>query len=481
MNVGFQIPSRICRLRSRIAPITAATAITVTILSAGSGCERDGDTVDNKRTIRPNVVLIIMDTTRADRFGCYGNDLGLTPGIDRLAASGVRFENAFAHAPWTLPSTASLLTSRLPSSHGAGGRVRDFMPLADNVATLAEQFKSAGYKTAAIINVFFLTERFGLTRGFDHVDYFDDTTNEHMRPAVDTTDAAIRWLSANDTDPVFAMVHYFDPHLIYAPPAEFRKRFADPRDIESTEPLFGRRRDMVELRMGKIESADLPIQRLEKLYNGEIAYADQQITRLIEWLKSSGMYNDTIVVITSDHGEEFAEHGGYEHGHTLYDELLHVPLIIAGTDVPSGVTATDVVGLMDVAPTLLRLANIDVPGGFHGQELTPAFDRAPLLDRAVFSEGNMWSDSWYALRQGEKKLITIPAGEKSRAMLFDLAADPGEKTDVATRDVETAKRLLADMDLILKAASSTTRSQPLDFTDTELERLRALGYVGEQE
>jgi len=477
MNVAFQHDSRICRIRSRIERIATATAMAVTILSAGSGCERNGDTVDNKRAVRPNVVLIIMDTTRADRFGCYGNDLGLTPGIDRLAASGVRFENAFAHAPWTLPSTASLLTSRLPSSHGAGGRVRDFTPLADHVATLAEQFKSAGYKTAAIINVFFLTERFGLTRGFDHVDYFDDTTNEHMRPAVDTTDAAIRWLSANDADPVFAMVHYFDPHLVYSPPEEFRERFADPRDQQSTETLFGKRRDMVELRSGKIQSADLPIQRLEKLYNGEIAYADQQVTRLIDWLKSSGMYNDTIVVITSDHGEEFAEHGGYEHGHTLYDELLHVPLIIAGTDVPSGVTATDVVGLMDVAPTLLRLANIDVPGGFHGQELTPALEGAPLPDRAVFSEGNMWSDSWYALRQGEKKLITSPAGEKSRAMLFDLAADPGEKTDIATRDPATARRLLADMDLILKAASSRSPTQPLNLTDRERDRLCALGYI----
>lgn len=480
MNLRFFHFRGVRQFCTRLASFAQATTLAVLILFAGSGCERNGETAAKKRTVRPNVILIILDTTRADRFGCYGNDLGLTPGIDKLAATGVRFENAFAHAPWTLPSTASLLTSRLPSSHGAGGRVQSFTPLADSVATLAGQFKSAGYKTAAIINVFFLTERFGLTRGFDHVDYFEDTTNEHMRPAAETTDAAIQWLSTSSTGPVFAMVHYFDPHLIYAPPAEFREQFADPRDRNQGQPLFGNRRDMVKLRTGEIKTSDLPIDRLEKLYNGEIAYTDQQVTRLIDWLKSSGMYDDTIVVITSDHGEEFLEHGGYEHGHTLYNELLHVPLIIAGCDVPSGVNANDVVGLMDVAPTLLRLAGIDSCNSFHGQDLTPAFDRAPLLDRAVFSEGNMWDESWYALHHDNHKLITIPAGDKSLAMLFDLAVDPGEKTDIATRHESTAKRLLADMVLILRAAS-TTRSKPVDFTDTEWERLRALGYVGEQE
>lgn len=418
-----------------------------------------------------------MDTTRADRLGCYGNTRGLTPSIDRLAASGVRFEKAYAHAPWTLPSTASLLTSRIPTAHGAGGRIREFSPLGDNVVTVAERFRDAGFGTAAIINVLFLSERFGLTRGFDHVDFFEETTNEKMRPASDTTDAAIQWMTEHADKPFFAMVHYFDPHLTYSPPSEYRRRFADPQDRASDEILFGKRRDMVELRMGKRNVADLPIKRMEKLYDGEIAYMDSQIARLIQWLRDMGLMDHTIVVLTSDHGEEFLEHQGYEHGHTLYDELLHVPLVFLGADVPGGVTVSRTVGLMDVAPTLLHLAGLQVPDSFRGQRLTPAFEGAPLLDRAILSEGNMWGPSWHALRYQNQKVIVAPMGNRSRLMFFDLATDPTESRNTVHQNVDIARQMRSDIEVILKSASVGANSTPLKLTDEELNRLESLGYV----
>jgi len=459
--------------------LPAALALTVTAEFAAVGCSPDRQQAGNGGAKRPhpNVLLVVMDTTRADRLGCYGSTRGLTPGIDALAASGVRFEHAYAHAPWTLPSTASLLTSRLPSAHGAGGRIGRFTPLSPRVATLAEQFRSGGYRTAAIINVMFLSERFGLTRGFEHVDYFKGATNEHMRPAGDTTDAAIAWLTAHRDRPFFALVHYFDPHLVYAPPRAFRERYADPRDRAPAAPLFGKRRDMVKLRQGKINVDQLPIDRLQKLYNAEVAYVDHELTRLIGGLKTAGLSDNTIVVLTADHGEEFLDHGGYEHGHTLYDELIHVPLIFTGRDVPANVAAPDVVGLMDVAPTLLHLAGLPPCSSFHGRLLTPAFEGVTLADRAVLSEGNMWRTSWFALRQGPLKLITIPSRERTRALLFDMAADPSESNDIAARDRALTRRLVSDLEVMLKAASSTTATQPLDLSDAERDRLCALGYV----
>jgi arylsulfatase A-like enzyme len=465
------------RDRYRRHPVLTVLPLTVTLLLTG-GCRPKQEAADaraSSEAFRPNVLLIITDTTRVDRLGCYGSDLSATPNLDALAESGTVFEHAYAPAPWTLPSVASLFTSLHPLVHGAGGRLGDFRPLTPNVETLAEVFQQAGYRTGAVLNVMFLSETFGMTRGFEHVDDFVGTTNTRMRPAADTTDAALAWLNADDDRPFFAVVHYFDPHLIYNPPGPFRKRFARQQDRGTDNVLFGSRREMTLFRQGKLHlPADL-IGRLEALHNGEVAYTDQQIGRLLDRLADAGLRENTVIVLAADHGEEFLDHGGFEHGHTMYDELLHVPLIFAGAGVPTAWRVTDVVGLIDVAPTLCQLAGLPIPLGFGGQTLVPAIQGAPLPPRAVLSEGNMWGPTMYALRHERFKLIRDSRGQ----MLFDIAADPAERNDLLKANPAKAKQLATDLSLLL-AKLELQRGEPsmtVELTAEELERMCALGYM----
>ena len=194
--------------------------------------------------------LIAIDTLRADKLGCYGSTLGATPCIDELAASGVLFEHAYSHAPWTLPSFASMFTSLYPQQHGAGGQLPDFRGLSSEVHTVAERFRDAGFATAAVVNVDFLDQAFGMTRGFEHVDFKAYPNNVQVRPAKRTTTAALQWLRNRPDEPFFLLVHYFDPHLVYAPPKKYRLRFASPADRESTAWVFGRRQQIVAYRQG---------------------------------------------------------------------------------------------------------------------------------------------------------------------------------------------------------------------------------------
>ena len=183
---------------------------------------------------RPSVVMVVGDTLRADKLSCMGGPEGLTPYLDRIAAQGVRFDQARSHAPWTLPSTASMLTSLHPEEHGAGGRLGRFTKLDAEVQTVVKTFRDQGYRTHAIVNVLFLDpERFGVTRDFETVDQQVFETNVDVRAADATTRAALDWIEANGDDgPFFLLVHYFDPHCVYAPPRAFRERWAEPGDRE---------------------------------------------------------------------------------------------------------------------------------------------------------------------------------------------------------------------------------------------------------
>ncbi len=197
----------------------------------------------------PNVLLVLIDTLRADKLGCYGSDLGLTPNIDRLAAQGCLFEQAFSHAPWTLPSVSSLLTSTYPVRHGAGGRLGSLTGLASDVRTMAECYADQGYDTGAIINVLFLSPKFGISRGFDDYDFRPPREGQRVqRRATEVTDSALTWMEAQKKRsglPFFYMVHYFDPHLTYDPPARFLEKFALPADRTVDPDLFGTEQDMI--------------------------------------------------------------------------------------------------------------------------------------------------------------------------------------------------------------------------------------------
>jgi arylsulfatase A-like enzyme len=422
-----------------------------------------------------NVVLILIDTLRADRLGCHDNPFGLTPEIDRFAESAVGFRQAFAHAPWTLPSIASLLTSRHPCQHGAGGWLPYFQMLSQKAATLPEVLGQAGVTTGAIINVQFLTEPFGMTQGFDTVDADAPNSNVQVRRAGPTTDAALAWLRDHRDRAFFLMVHYFDPHLVYDPPQPFRRRFAEPRDRETTDYLFGTRDQMMALRAGTANIPPRGIARLEKLYNGEVAYTDSEVGRLLAGMSELGLDDDTVVVITSDHGEEFNDHGGFEHGHTLYDELLHVPLLIRAPGVPARTVHT-AVRQIDVAPTLCELAGIPADPDFRGRSLLALMQGQSEDNRPVLSQGNLWGPPGQAWRRDGIKLVRGPAAEQ--VQLFDVISDPGEQHDLAAEAPDLRDRLVADLDLVLEtfAAETVTGAAPT-LSPEQLEHLRSLGYL----
>jgi arylsulfatase A-like enzyme len=425
----------------------------------------------------PNVLFIVTDTLRVDRLGCYGSEAGLTPYLDQLAAQGLCFTDASSHAPWTLPSIASMLTSLHPAEHGAGGRLGGFKMLDPDVITLPAVFRRRGWRTHAIANVAFLSGSFGVTRDFESTDLVAPTSNLEMRTAATTTQAALDWLDQRGPRPFFLFVHYFDPHAVYAPPSPFRKRFA-PGEEDSF--VFGTRKQMMDLRAGRLNVPASVIRRAERLYDGEVAYMDAQIGRLLDGLAARGLEENTVVLMTADHGEEFLDHGGYEHGHTLYRELIHVPLILRYPGhVKPGVCAATVAHV-DLAPTLCELADIAPPEQFLGRSLLASAAEASQADprstpRCILAHGNMWGEPLTSWRQGDFQLIV---GAGGRVELYDLGSDPLQRRDLAQEMPSKVIELRQGLERVQVALDALHRGQTLDLAPEELESLKEFGYVG---
>ncbi len=448
---------------------------------------------------RPNVLVVVIDTARADRFGCYGHRGGLTPAIDKLAKEGVLFEQASAHAPWTLPSTASLLTSLHPPEHGAGGFLDlspleaggapkvGFRGLPDAQQTLAETLGAAGWRTGAVVNVDFLDKTFGLTQGVEDLDAQWYDSNNEVRSAKETTDLALKWITKRQQDPFFLLVHYFDVHAVYSPPAEFRARHAAPVDQHDSNFVFGTRAHMLMLRGGKLQLEAPTIERAFKLYEAELAYVDQQVGRLLDGLQAHGVADNTLVVLTADHGEEFLDHGGFEHGHTLYQELLHVPLVLRFPGhLSQGTRFSQSVGLVDVAPTICDLLQVPTPDSFGGHSLARALAGGPLIERPVLSHGNFWGEPLVAWRSGPWKLILTPtgngdadAGPSERVELYNLENDPQERTNLAGSSADVVARLRADLDSVRSFHAAAASGKSIELDAAAQQRLKDLGYMGD--
>ncbi|MCY2961728.1 MAG: sulfatase [Planctomycetota bacterium] len=426
----------------------------------------------------PNVVVIAIDTLRADALSSQGGRAGVSPRIDALAASGARFRAAFSHAPWTLPSFSSLYTSLPPQAHGAGGNVREgWRALGEEQTTIAEHFRDAGWATHAIVNVDFLTEPFGTAQGFDDVDARIANDNHEVRRAGPTTDAALRWLDARPERPFFLLVHYFDPHAEYDPPAPWRARFAAEPDRESSGFRFGAREHVVNHRNGRMPLDAATLARARALYDGEVAYTDDEVGRLLDGLAARGLDAHTIVVLTSDHGEEFGEHGSWEHGHTHFDELLHVPLVIRAPGLPPrGVD--EPVGLMDVAPTVCALAGLAPPPSFRGRDLASALrDGTPLPPLAgLAAYGNFWGPAIESWREARWKRIDGGAAP----LLFDWIADPRERDERAAAEpaILAASRAACQAFLAELGAVPARRGAAVRPDSKARERLESVGYTG---
>jgi len=398
-----------------------------------------------------DLLVVTLDTTRADRIGCYGNRAIETPTLDRLAAEGIQFSSATAVAPTTLPAHSSLFTGLYPARHGA--RANGVFRLDERNVTLAEVLKKAGYRTGAVISSFVLDSQFGLDQGFDQ--YVDDLSDAEdpldrhyrSRTARRTTDRAIAWLREAAPRRFFLWVHYFDPHHDYDPPSPFAQTYA------------------------------------HNLYDGEIAFVDSELGRLLHVLDGLGLSERCLVAVAGDHGEGLGEHGEYTHGSLTYEETLQVPLILcygrsgrSGTRRGGGLVVDRPVSQVDLMPTVLALLGIDSGIESDGVSLTegPAEGR-PLYFETLTGTIEYGWEPLIGVRSANRKYIHSSAPE-----LYDLARDPDEERNLLVADPGAADDLVALLpDLFGPRLQLAHRATPTVQPSLEdLERLQALGYLG---
>jgi choline-sulfatase len=392
---------------------------------------------------RPNVLLVTIDTLRWDHVGCYGSRNAATPVLDRLAASGARFETAIMHAPLTAPSHASILTGLTPLRHGV--RDNGAFVLPTDVLSLPVVLQREGYTTAGFVSGFPVDRRFGFANGFTS---YDDRLprgatlgreSQTERRADQTSNRVLEWLSGTTTRPWFLWVHYFDPHAAYDPPPEYLKLFPD-------HP-----------------------------YDGEIAFVDAQIGRLFDRLKQLGQFTRTLVLVTADHGESLGDHGEQTHGVFVYDSTLRVPWIISGPGIHAGDVPEVVARGVDVMPTLLDLAGVTVPPAIDGRSLRPALDGRALADEPAYVESLLakrhlgWAPI-HGLRDARWKYIQVPGPE-----LYDLSADAHETANRAPAERDRVATMARELQAQLSAARRQTTERRSDPETTA--RLRALGYI----
>jgi arylsulfatase A-like enzyme len=442
----------------RLAPYIRITLLCLVLAAAGCGDGGPG---------RGDVLLVIVDTARADHFSAYGYPRRTTPNLDRLAAEGQRYDDAWAQAPWTLPAIASILTGQPPHVHGAGRGEGGIHPVREEVATLAERMRSEGYATAAFINVLWCEARISaLDRGFGVYDYHgSDETNRGHRDAGRTTDAVLAWLDRLGDEPFFAVVHYFDPHLTYDPPEPYDTIFDQGAESRQIPRGFGSASQVFQIRDGTIRLGPPERESLIARYDGEIRYTDEQFGRLREGLEQRGRWDDALVIVVADHGEEFWDHGGFEHGHSHYREMLRVPLIARRPGGPAGEVVDRRVRQLDIAPTVLDFAGIplprELPGGVLGTIDAPY----------AVAEGSLWAGHLISIRSVGGTLIR---NHSTGAIAFYA---PEDKLELHPLPIETeTARELQD---ILEAlpAVPTAPADPRQLTEEQKNQLRSLGYL----
>jgi arylsulfatase A-like enzyme len=427
------------------------------------------------------VVLVVMDTVRRDALGCYGAEHNTTPSIDAVAVDGVRFARAVSASGWTLPAVASLLSGTWPSIHGALGRGVTLSPVRPEITMAAEVMKSAGYRTAAYANAAFVSPKLGIDRGFDLFDHVY-AFNRSTRRADETVDAAIGFVREHRGEDCFVMVHLFDPHLDYDPPGEFAHRFTGSRTTPAPPLSIEAVVDM----QGQDESPPSPAdsQYVHDVYLGEVAFMDLHIGRLVEELKSLGLYERSMIVVTADHGEEFWDHGGFEHGHTLYDELVNVPLVIKfPSDLhPSTRLVKWQVRTIDVMPTVFDYLAIQTPPGFVGESLLPFVRAEPPGHRKALSESLLYGSRRIAWRTaGYCYVQDIEEGREEIGELYNLGDDPKERVDLSAELPDVAEQMRRDcMETyleLLARAKSMSPLETIEMSPLEVQKLKSLGYI----
>jgi arylsulfatase A-like enzyme len=413
-----------------------------------------------------NVLLISIDTLRADRLGCYGHDRPTSPQLDAFAEAGALFEDAASTAPWTLPAHASLLTGLYPDAHGARTEQH---AMAEDVATLAEALRGRGFETHAVVNAFFVSPGYGLARGFGEYRYVREDQSR-AGAARRITDLGIDWLGPRRGGRNFLFLHYFDVHSSYRSEERYERLFT-----RGSGRLKGTTAELREAMRGALELTPADVEHLKDLYDAGIRQLDDELGRLFRWLESAGWLEDTLVVVTSDHGEEFLDHGGLSHGHNHYQEMLRVPLIVRGPTIPAGKRLSALVSLIDVAPTILSVLGVAAPAGTQGRDLRPLW-QAPeqaAADRPIFAEtGPMEEDALRTVRSGRHKLILDLRTQ--RYELYDLIDDPRETRNLIDERPEVVGRLAPLLTGFIQESRRTPKIEP-SAEDRQL--LEALGYL----
>jgi arylsulfatase A-like enzyme/Flp pilus assembly protein TadD len=396
----------------------------------------------------PNVVVVTIDTLRADHLGCYGYTKIRTPNIDAFAADNARFERAYTPVPVTLPAHTAIFTGTYPTLSGmhdfSGNKLNPKQP------TLATVLRQQGYTTGAVIGSAVLDSRFGLNQGFDfYYDHFDfnrmqESNLEAMeRPGNVVTDVALDWLGKNAEGKFFLWVHLYDPHYPYQPPPPYSEQYKD------------------------------------RLYDGEIAFADAQFGRVIAFLKAKGLYDNTLIVLTGDHGESLGEHGEKTHGFFIYNATLHVPVIIHLPGAAAAKTVSGLVSLTDLMPTVLQELKIEAPAQVQGRSLLPLLRTKKEDSMSVYAETFLprLHFNWSELRSVEtEKYQFIEAPEPE---LYDLAADPGETRNLYAEKKAVGGELQARLRALVRQYSADQELAEKTGLDPALmERLKSLGYAG---
>ena len=409
---------------------------------------------------RPDVVLIVVDTLRRDRLSCYGHERATTPNLDRFAARAVRYDNAYSQAPWTTPSIGSMLTSQYPSALGIRG---ERSALAGDVVTLAEALDAAGYVTGAVVSHSFCSAEWGFDQGFD---YFDDShvLGHEAVTSPGVIDRALSFVEEFDggAEPFFLWVHLFDPHCAYVEHAEHDfGGSGDYRGPIRSGQLFRR---LLKLRP---ELGPEDVSELLRLYDSEIAFTDHHLGRLLEALDE-----DVLVVFTTDHGEEFLDHGRLGHAKTLFDEVLRAPLLIRYPGHPGGVVR-EPVALLDLYPTILDVAGLPIPSDLEGVSLAPG--RALDPERVVFAETERGGGQRAAIAPGYKLVANRRSGEMS---LFETASDPSEREALEADGHPVGERLAAALERFACEVRAERVAPQVEVDEAEAARLNDMGYGG---
>jgi choline-sulfatase len=432
---------RLSRLWLLIPALAAAGLVAFLILKPrGAALPEAADT---------NLLVITVDTCRADHIGAYGNPSAKTPNIDRVAADGVLFENCLTPVPLTLPAHCSIFTGLYPPGHQV--RNNGTYRLGPDRATLAGILGGRGYQTGAFVASFVLLSKFGLNRGFDTYDDSLDARNliNNFRseiPAGEVYNKFKFWFRKNGTQKFFAWVHLYDPHVPYAPPKEFASMFPDSPQ--------GR-------------------------YDGEIAYADSIVGRIFSDLKEAGVFEKTLIVLCADHGEAFGEHGEVEHGIFCYQDTLRVPLIMSkrGT-LPAAGRIRPMVSLIDVTPTILDLLGIAAPGGLRGRSLVPlvrkgaAGEKRPFYLESMYGREEMGWAPLAGIISLPYKYISLPTPE-----LYDLDNDPDEKTNLASERPAVSREMDGTLAATVASLAGSGTESKTSLSAQDREHLKALGYV----